>query len=209
MNTLARPAQPSMPRALSGFNGINRFWDRSAKTWVAQVLPGDFYVTRHPEVITTVLGSCVSTCMRDPDRQVGGINHFMLPAEPDRATSGVATRYGLYALERLINEIIKHGGRRDALEIKVFGGGRMISGLSDVGLSNINFVRQYLADEGLPVSASDLGGTCARRLRYYPLTGQVLVKHLSMQEATGIAGSEQEHRARLAKALPTGDVELF
>jgi chemotaxis protein CheD len=184
-----------------------RYWDHHAGRWVVQVLPGQLYVTAVDEIVTTVLGSCVSACIRDAGLAVGGINHFMLPLRPQFSDGGASARYGLYALECLINDILKHGGRRDRLEVKVFGGGRVIAGGGDIGRTNIDFVRTFFADEGLTVVAEDVGGEVARRLRYHPATGKVMVKHMPM----GAASKVVHHEVRLARAvpLPTSDVELF
>jgi chemotaxis protein CheD len=143
--------------------------------WVSQ---GDFYVTQNPnEVITTVLGSCVAVCVRDPDLKIGGMNHFLLPKAADSIAQTVSNdlRYGSYSIERLINSIMSHGGRRDRLEIKIFGGAHMASDFSKVGEKNAEFVMQYLAREGLNVLAQDLRGTSARRIMFFPQTGKVMV----------------------------------
>jgi chemotaxis protein CheD len=184
-----------------------RFWDQSAGRWIVQVLPGQLYVTAADEIVTTVLGSCVSACIRDPERGVGGINHFMLPQQPRFGDSGSSARYGLYALECLINDILKRGGDRDGLEVKVFGGGRVINAGGDIGRSNIDFVRSFFADEGIPIVSEDVGGEVARRLRYYPRSGKVLVKQMPMRAAAKIIRAE----VRLAETLPppVSIVELF
>jgi chemotaxis protein CheD len=184
-----------------------RYWDQHAGRWVVQVLPGQLYVTAVDEIVTTVLGSCVSACIRDPGIGVGGINHFMLPLQPKFSDGGSSARYGLYALECLINDILKRGGERDRLEIKVFGGGRVIAGGGDIGRANIDFVRTFFADEGLAIVVEDVGRELARRLRYHPATGKVMVKHMPM----GAASKVVHHEVRLARAvpLPASDVELF
>jgi chemotaxis protein CheD len=207
--TLARWKVGAAPLALRGFDDINRFWDGNDGRWVAQVLPGNYYVTKHDEVISTILGSCISTCVRDPEIAIGGMNHFMLPKDPGNDSGGDALRYGCFAIERLINVLVKHGAERDRLEVKVFGGGRVIAGMGDVGRSNIVFVRDYFATEGLEVVAEDVGGNYARRIRYYPATGRTLVKVLETHEAADIAQSETRHQARLSLKPPGGEVELF
>jgi chemotaxis protein CheD len=195
------------PPSLPGFERVQRYWDARGRTWVAQVLPGEFFVTRAEEVISTVLGSCVATCIRDRGAGVGGINHFMLPfgaGGPPEA----ATRYGCFAVERLINEILKHGGRRPSLEVKVFGGASLIRGLGDIGRANVDFIHGYLKGEGLAIAAQDVGGDCARRLRYHPRSGQALIKRLSASDAEGVASRETELGQSLARR-PPNDVELF
>lgn len=205
----ARAAHVGAPQQLPGFLGVHRFWDAGDGHWVAQVLPGEFYVTRSAEVIATTLGSCVSTCIRDPILGLGGLNHFMLPEEPRNDVGGGAMRYGYFAVERLINVLVKHGARRENLEIKIFGGGKVIPGMSDVGRANIEFVRKYFETELLDVVAEDVGGGYARRLRYYPETGRALVKRLPTGEATEVARNEKELKARLSLRPPVGEVELF
>lgn len=189
------------PPPLVGFSHVKRFLDPTLGRWNAQVVAGEYYVTRHDEAITTILGSCVSVCMRDPVIGVGGMNHFMLPGDDGRP-SGNTLRHGLYSLERLINELVKHGGLRERFEVKLFGGGRVIgngaSGPDDVGQRNIDFVRTYLDDEGLRVAAESLGGTTARKLRYFPQSG---VAHVKLMEMSATARLEAIARAKQAQAI--------
>jgi len=195
--------------ALRGFGDIHRYWDSRDRRFVAPVLPGDFYVTEHDEVITTVLGSCVSTCIRDSVSGIAGLNHFMLPGEGGRIAPSDALRYGCYAVERLVNEIVKYGARREDLEVKVFGGGRVIKGMSDVGERNLAFVTEYFSTEGLPILAQDTGGPWARRVRYYAQSGRVLVQRLSTQAVRDVVDSEAELGRRLSLTPPRGQVDLF
>jgi chemotaxis protein CheD len=205
----SKTAPPDCEPALAGFADIRRFWDPMAGLWNAQVFPGDFYVSRADEVITTVLGSCVSACVRDPALGLGGINHFMLPVDPDPASAGASARYGAFALERLINELVKHGGARNRLEVKVFGGGKVMPGASDIGQANIAFVRTFFATEGLPIVAEDVGEQYARRLRYRPRTGQVMIHRLPMSDAKALEEREQQLRQAMAARLKGPDPELF
>jgi chemotaxis protein CheD len=200
---------PSGYRPTRGFEKVHYHWDAAANSWVVQILPGEYYVTTADEIIATVLGSCVSTCIRDRNTGLGGMNHFMLPDDPRKDTRGDALRYGCFALERLINELLKRGAERDQLEIKVFGGGQVIASQSDIGRSNVEFVRGYLHDERLVSVAQDVGGQWARRLRYYPRTGRALVKHLSMHEAMKVGTREADFRSKLKQEKVAGEVELF
>jgi chemotaxis protein CheD len=135
---------------------------------------GDHHVTSDPAVmLTTVLGSCVSMCLRDPVAGIGGMNHFLLP-EGAGAGTDAGRRYGAYAMELLINEVLKAGGRRDRLEAKLFGGGRMFDSLKDVGCSNADFAERFLADEGIPFVGGSLRGAGGRRLHYWPVSGRAL-----------------------------------
>ena len=197
-----------VPPPLRELGSVRRYWDARAQTWIVQVLPGELYVSEIDEMITTVLGSCVSTCVRDPHRKVGGVNHFMLPHAPRTgADPGAAARYGMYALEKLINQVLHGGGRRDDLEVKMFGGGRVIGGAGDIGAANVAFVRRFLEQDRMVLAAEDVGGQFARRLRYWPLTGRVQVKRMPMALAARVVDAEQRSAARL---IPTsGPIEIF
>ncbi len=192
-----------------GFERINRYFEASTGYWIAQILPGDFYITQDDEIVSTVLGSCVSTCMRDPKRGIGGMNHFMLPEDPG-GREGASARYGLFAMEQLINAFLTRGVRREALEVKVVGGGRVISGMSDVGRSNVDFVRQFLDAERMPVLVEDVGLEVARRVRYRVKTGQMRVLHLPVSQNTKIAQRESELASRIRAGVKRrASVELF
>jgi chemotaxis protein CheD len=210
------PAQPPMPQARPGFDHVQRQWDAAQKIWMARILPGEFFVTRSNESMTTVLGSCVAACIRDPALRVGGMNHFMLPEASAQAggawgdgPDGVATRYGAYAMEQLINELMKMGARRERLEVKLFGGGRILSAGTDVGAKNIAFARQFLQHEQLAVVAEDLGDVYPRRVMYFPQTGSAMVKRLPSLEVASVAKREAQYiKALVAKPIDD-DVELF
>ena len=136
------------------------------------VVQGEYHVSSDPGVVlTTILGSCVAVCLRDNVSGLGGMNHFLLPeGRSDGLDEG--RRYGAYAMELLINDLLRKGARRERLEAKLFGGARMFGGLSDVGASNITFAQTFLRDEGIPVLGSSLGGTEARRVQYWPTSGR-------------------------------------
>ena len=164
---------------LPGFDDIGHYWDSKHQLYAARIRPGEYYVTSTNELISTVLGSCISACIRDPKCGIGGMNHFMLPHSATAGDGGYAStaaRYGSYAMEHLINKILAHGGERARLETKLFGGGRMLRTITDVGSSNIAFVHDYLRTETLLVSAEDLGGIHPRKVLYFPETGRVLVR---------------------------------
>jgi chemotaxis protein CheD len=202
------------PEALPGFEDIKRHWDPTRKTWAAKVLPGQYYVTYQEEIITTVLGSCVSACIRDRIFAIGGMNHFLLSvgdnqSKTNGAWASAATRYGNYAMEHLINDILKHGGRRENLEVKIFGGGRIINEMSDVGRHNIEFVLQYLRLEGLRLVARDVGDIYPRKIVFYPLSGRVSVKKLRALHNNTIIERESGYLHDLQQRPTVGDVELF
>lgn len=189
-----------------------RFFDNSHSAWMVKVFPGEFYVTRQPdEILVTVLGSCVSACIRDPVIGVGGMNHFMLA----KGRSGgwgndpQSTRFGNFAMEKLINELTKAGCSRERMEIKVFGGGNVIDASTAVGSDNAEFVLRYLEAEGLRCSAEDLGGSHPRRIHYYPATGRVVRRLLGTGETYAIDREEREYADRLRQRQPAGEIHLF
>ncbi len=198
-----------LPSCFPGFEAIHRYMDRRDDEVVAELRPGDFYVTKRGERIITILGSCVAACVRDVKVGVGGMNHFLLP-NVSRSAPGSwsdAARYGSYAMETLINEVLKRGGAKNRLEIKIFGGARIIEGLSDVGAKNVDFVTRYLDLEQLSVESKDVGGEQARVVHYWPVTGRVRVKKI--KGAAKLAATEVSYGARISDAVPCGDVELF
>jgi chemotaxis protein CheD len=206
------PTRPAQPASLPGFEHLQRFWEPDTKRWTVKILPGEYYVARGDEAITTVLGSCISACIRDSVAKVGGMNHFMLPEDGalrDSEPFGLATRYGSYAMETLINDLLKLGAMRSRLEIKLFGGGRVLMSMTDVGARNIKFVQDYLALEGLKIAASDLGGELPRKVVYFTGAGRVRVRTLRPIENRSIADREQLYQASIRKRDAGGDVELF
>jgi chemotaxis protein CheD len=206
----------NIPTAIPGFEHINRYWDRNMHVNAAKILPGEFYVSLHGEMIVTVLGSCVSACIRDKVRGVGGMNHFMLPMQNEHSseqwgTNSVssASRYGNWAMEYLINEILKAGGKRQDLEVKVFGGGQVLSNMTDIGQRNVAFVKYYLAKEGLTISAMDAGGMYPRKVLYFPDTGAVKVRKLKSTRNDTIISREKEYIKDINTQPKDGAVELF
>ncbi|MBK8164070.1 MAG: chemoreceptor glutamine deamidase CheD [Gammaproteobacteria bacterium] len=186
------------------------------RQFAAKILPGEYYVTCGQEMVVTVLGSCVSACIRDAVSGVGGMNHFMLPVSQgggggswDAAGLGASTRYGNYAMERLINDILKNGGRRQNLEVKVFGGGKILANMTDIGDKNINFVRAYISAEGLRLSASDLGDIHPRKVYYAPATGKVFMKKLRALHNNTILERETAYMEEIVHKPVEGDVTLF
>jgi chemotaxis protein CheD len=205
-----------MPDVLPGFESIQRSWDAQNECWSAKILPGEYFVTRADEAITTVLGSCISACIRDPAIRVGGMNHFMLPEDSTGGTSawiskdaGASTRYGSFAMESLINGLLKLGAKRERFEVKLFGGGRILAAGTDVGASNIAFVRNFLALEKMPVIAADVGEIYPRRVLYFPATGRVRLKRLRALDGQSIALRERQFVTKLREQTTDNDVELF
>ncbi len=207
---------PPMPLALPGFEHVKRGWNVAHECYAARIMPGEYYVTRNDESVYTTLGSCISACVRDRVLGIGGMNHFMLPStdlgEADAwkaASLSSATRYGNYAMEHLINEILRNGGKRQNLEVKVFGGGRILENMTDVGQRNIAFVRDYLKTEGLQVASEDVGDIFPRMVVYFPATGKVRVKRLRSLHTNTIASQEKSYIESIKAKPVSGDVELF
>jgi chemotaxis protein CheD len=176
----------------------------------AKILPGQFYVTGG-EAVVTVLGSCVAACIRDPVAGVGGMNHFMLPVRPGshEGPLSAATRYGNHAMECLINDILRLGGRRSNLEAKVFGGARVLAIRSDIGRRNIDFVHAYLELEGVPIVAQDVGGEHPRKVIFFPREGLVRVRRLTRGHADDPSARERAYLRELQDRPVGGDIELF
>ncbi|PPC90214.1 MAG: chemotaxis protein CheD [Methylobacter sp.] len=212
MNAKIALAKPSV----DGFDSIGRYWDKEYDVIAAKILPGEYYVTKENELITTVLGSCISACIRDKESGIGGMNHFMLPEtnagklkSGNEAVIGNATRYGNYAMEHLINTIITNGGKRRNLEVKVFGGGKIVPTLSDVGRKNIEFILEYIDAEGLSLLSQDLGDIYPRKVIYFPKTGKVKMKKIQDLHTDSIAVRETQYFNTIKNAPVEGEVELF
>jgi chemotaxis protein CheD len=213
---LSRTSRPQPPPMVRGFEQLQRFWEPDTERWTVKILPGEYYVTRNDEAITTVLGSCVSACIRDPVAGVGGMNHFMLPEDNSvhdlrdrKAPVVLSTRYGSHAMESLINDLMKLGAVRQRLEIKVFGGGRVLTSMADIGARNIEFVKNYLNLERLALGAEDVGGDTPRKVIYFPADGKVRVRRLRPIENRGISDREKLYMDSLRAKDAGGDIELF
>ena len=189
----------------------NRYHDRNLGLDAVKILPGEYFVTGGDEVLVTVLGSCVSACIRDIDTGLGGMNHFMLPDEGGREVLSASARYGNYAMEVLINHLLKLGARRMRLEAKVFGGGAVMESLSGskVGIRNAEFVLDYLKTERIPVMAKDLLDAYPRKIYYFPNSGRVLVKRLHRVHNDTLLVRESDYLKRLQSSKVEGDIELF
>ncbi|PPD30693.1 MAG: chemotaxis protein CheD [Methylomonas sp.] len=212
MNNQSRIAQPCLP----GFETINRYWDPENNVISAKLLPGEYYVTKDDEMITTVLGSCVSACIRDSVLGIGGMNHFMLPetsrsrlSSREESVVGTALRYGNYAMEHLINTILQYGGKRKNLEVKLFGGGKIIATLGDVGSRNIEFVLDYVDTEALNLVSHDLGDIYPRKVNFFPLTGKVRMKKIKDLHNETIVLRERQYGSQIKDIPVESSIELF
>lgn len=210
--------QPPQPKPQKGFEHINRYYDKTMQVWAAKILPGEFYVSSEGEMIATVLGSCISACVRDVKLGVGGMNHFMLPIQGQFNTeqwgsdaNTAATRYGNWAMEYLLNSLYALGARKENLEVKLFGGGQVLANMTDIGQRNILFAYDYLRKEGLNVKAADVGDIFSRKVLYFPDTGSVKVRRITSTRNDVIIDREQGYMERVSRksASDGSDIELF
>ena len=191
----------------------NLYFDRQHNSEAAKILPGEYYATARDMLLVTVLGSCVCACIRDRENGIGGMNHFMLPdsGQDQNNPLGESARYGAYAMEILINQLIKMGAKRSNFEAKVFGGGAILRGftVANVGERNAEFVMKFLKTEKIPVAAQDLLDIYPRKVYYFPQTGLVRVKKLKQVHNDTVVNRESEYKSRLLYSKMEGDVELF
>lgn len=197
-------AQPRKPGEASFFYNDHHFQYDAVK-----VLPGEYYVSSEDLVIMTVLGSCIAACIWDGKVRAGGMNHFMLPDGDNADGFG---RYGSYAMELLINEMLKMGARRETMQAKVFGGAQVMAGFTtmNVGERNTKFVLDYLQTERIPVVSQDVLDIHPRKVCFFPVTGKALVKRLAHSHPETLAVEERRGNATaLAKSTSGGSVDLF
>lgn len=207
-----------MKHCLPEFQRINHYWDKQRNMVVAKILPGEFYMTTGNVAIATTLGSCISACIWDTRSKIGGMNHFMLPITNKNAhevtwghkdKTADATRYGNFAMEHLINTILRSGGRRVNLRAKLFGGGKVLNQVSDVGKRNIDFALSYLAEENIEIESSDIGDCFPRKVVFEPYSGRAFVKRLDNLHNDTIIQRENTYSSDITKQDVSGDVELF
>jgi len=196
--------QPRKPGEASFF-----FYDNHFQSDAVKVLPGEYFVSNQDIVIMTVLGSCIAACIWDPKAAVGGMNHFMLPDGDAHDTSG---RYGSFAMEMLINEMIKLGAKREHMQAKVFGGGAVMSGFTtiNVGERNTRFVMNYLHTERITVVSKDVMDVYPRKVVFFPTTGKAMVKKLAHAHPDQLESAERKgNPVLLARHTAGGSVDLF
>lgn len=190
------------------------YFDRTFDCNAAKISPGEYYFTDKDMVIVTVLGSCVSACIRDSISGIGGMNHFMLPdsaaADKDSPVSE-SMRYGTYAMEVLINQLLRNGARRENLEAKIFGGGNVLKSFTtmNVGDRNAAFVKKFLKEERIRVTSEDLLDIYPRKVYYFPKTGRVLVKKLKNMHNDTLAKREEAYASKLKVSDVGGEIDLF
>ena len=172
------------------------------------IIQGEQFVTDDPQVVlTTLLGSCVAACIRDPIAGIGGMNHFLLPGGRSHDIGSQAQRYGVHAMELLVNALLSRGARKERLEAKLFGGARLIDGLTDIGRQNADFAKRFLADEGIRHSGGSLLGEHGRKIQFWPVVGRAR-QSLMERESANVFDAER----RIRPVQPTtnaGEVDLF
>lgn len=190
----------------------NRYYDPHLERESVKLLPGEYFATRRDVALVTVLGSCVAACLRDREQGIGGMNHFMLPRRGDDAGPvSESARYGVHAMELLVNQLVRLGARRRNLEAKVFGGGNVVPGFTalNIGEANAQFVRSFLRAESIPVVAEDLQGTISRKVYFFPVSGRVLVRGINRTHNQTILEREVQYFERLRELPAGGQVEMF
>lgn len=207
-----------MTRCLPEFTQVNHYWDKQRDMVIAKILPGEFYMTTENVAIATTLGSCISACIWDDISHIGGMNHFMLPLTDKEAhevnwglrdKTADATRYGNFAMEHLINIILRSGGRRGNLKAKLFGGAKVLNQMSNVGQKNIDFALAYLKLENITVESCDIGDVYPRKVIFEPCSGRAFIKRLDNLHNDTIIKRETDYSSKIYQKGVSGDVELF
>jgi chemotaxis protein CheD len=183
--------------------------DRHFDIDAAKIGPGEYYITQRDMMIVTVLGSCVSACLRDPVAKVGGMNHFMLPDRDSGGPLSASARYGAYAMEVLMNQLFALGARRERLEAKVFGAAKVLPGMSGIGERNAAFAIEYLKRESIRVVAEDLGSNEPCKIYFFAQSGRVLLKRLKSLGNNTIAKRERDYAQKLGQLSGGGAADLF
>ncbi len=194
------------------YDGIKRYYDQNLERTVVKLMTGDCYVTADTrEMLVTILGSCISVCMRDPVANVGGMNHILLPGgeKKSRSDPGYSTRFGAYAMEELINGMLKLGAQKSRLEAKMFGGGNVIKNSAMIGTKNIHFVKEFLQNEGIRIAAEDVGGGLPRRIHYFPDTGRTMMRILQRKDDLRVVEEEKKYQTSLSQKKEVAAVEMF
>ena len=196
-------ARPKVPGQAGFF-----YFDPHFQYNAVKVLPGEYFVSNEDIVIMTVLGSCIAACLWDSRMRVGGMNHFMLP---DGDAQDVSGRYGSYAMELLINEMLKMGARRETMQAKIFGGGQVMHNFTtmNVGERNTQFVVEYLRTERIPVVSEDVLDIYPRKVCYFPASGKAMVKRLAHAHPETLRQEKSGNAATVVRATSGGSVDLF
>jgi len=200
-------------RRAAGAEGVRSdgsYYDPEFKAYVVPVVLGHHRISsRADDMLVTTLGSCIAACLHDPVARVGGMNHFLLPGAPAEGGIGLATRYGGVAMERLINDLLARGARKERLEVKLFGGARVIESSMDVGVANAAFALDFVEREGLALTGRDLGGATGRRVHFFPTTGKVMRRLLRPETERETVSQELDYLRSLRQVPLDGDMELW
>ena len=182
------------------------YFDNHFRSEAVKVLPGEFFVHNEDILIMTTLGSCIAACIWDRDRKVGGMNHFMLPEG-----TGDSGRYGSFAMDQLIGELVKRGATRSSMEAKVFGGGAVLGGMNtiNVGQRNTSFVLDYLRTERIPVVSKDVLEIYPRKVCFLPASGKAMVKRLAATHSEAFVEQDRVAQQRTAQPAAGGSIDLF
>jgi chemotaxis protein CheD len=190
----------------------NRYYDQHFQCDVVKILPGEYFATTDNTIIVTVLGSCVAVCLRDPKARIGGMNHFLLPSDNSPTFSPISEsiRYGVYAMELLINQMLKLGADKSRLEAKVFGGANLLKGVvgNSMGERNAEFILVYLQTEQIPIMANDLLGNYPRKVYFSAVSGDVNIRKIKSLHNSTIMDRESEYRMRIRQTPKSGEVEM-
>ncbi|MCK4620279.1 MAG: chemotaxis protein CheD [Desulfobacterales bacterium] len=196
---------------------MKRFYSQKYKKNVIMLRAGEYYASKNGEILHTILGSCIATCIYDQEKKIGGMNHYLLPGiiHPDEIIISKIGRYGMYAMELLINELIKNGAKRENLTAKLFGGGDVLKfrkADGDVTGSNIRFAKKFLELEGIPVQKEDMGGYNGRKILFFTDTAKVLLKRFDMKKDLKTFNQEKFYKGlvfRRREAKPASSLVLF
>lgn len=202
---------------MASFNDAkNTYWDGRFKRNTVKLLPGEYHSTTGAEMLVTVLGSCVAACIRDVRSGIGGMNHFLLPEQRNSQGQNFAesydssvTRYGDLAMEMLINDIIGRGGDRKYFEAKVFGGAQMFQSSMQIGQRNIEFVKEYLQVEAIPICSQDVAGTQGRKVYYIPETGEIFLKRIVSLHNNTIEQREAKYLRKARETKTEAEIDFF
>ncbi|MBU3981171.1 MAG: chemotaxis protein CheD [Proteobacteria bacterium] len=196
---------------------MTRFYSKKYNKTVNMLRAGEYYASKNGEILHTILGSCIAACIYDHEKKIGGMNHYLLPSmiRPDEIMVSEVGRYGMYAMELLIGELIKCGAKRKNLTAKIFGGGNVLEfrkADGDVTGSNIRFVKKFLELEGIPIQKEDLGGYDGRKIMFFTDTAKVLLKRFNMKKDIETFNEEKSYKSlifRKRDITPTSSVVLF
>jgi chemotaxis protein CheD len=196
---------------------MKRFYSKKYNKTVNMLRVGEYYASKNGEILLTVLGSCIATCIYDHEKKIGGMNHFLLPGmiHPDEIMASEVGRYGMYAMELLVGELIKYGAKRENLAAKIFGGGNVLEfrkSDEDVTGSNIRFAKKFLELEGIPLQKEDLGGYNGRKILFFTDTAKVLLKRFDMKKEIKTLNEEKAYKSLVfckRKAKPDSSIILF